>query len=618
MAYDFGSNLLNIQNPFKADGAVRASAGLAISIIGIYTLLSVSANLESGMLKGWVSAGLGLSLLSLGLHRFGSGLFQLFRYFVGRAVPVSLAKNYNSSEKENSKAEEKSVVYDAGKLESMLMGRKNTTFTEPDGWLSRLIHTLIPSLIFMPYALRNYIQALGNLIATSFSGVAAFCIAFFVSASGLAGSAGPVIIPILSILLLLYLTAAWRITAKQLSKPNNAKLNKQGLNSVVKLLGFAIIVPSVVGFGFSKFAVDTQQNIILFIDGSNLFSAWFNLALLLICSMVVIGITGLMIIERLKLATPLTEVSEYRENLQESVHPNEIFINIENIVLANRRYKEVPNRVYREFKPSLDEQSQGKGKFDGNLLIETQPEFNKLNYSKRFTNLRLSASLLAQIFTVIAAVLLYLSVWEAYNIYEQLKVASASQPKEWYLLITPIVSGFMSLFFSWQAFSNAGKILDSGAFLFWAEMQFESLLLWIRTEGTYTESKVSTGMSIHDSTRSENTVVRSSITPWIISSRIVSSTYATVGVKNIEMPRIVLKLDKNDQELDTIISEIKDFLREREAIASITNQKDLNNAETIYQVNQQSRAGMNEHESPRSLEQKAAGKLRLEEQEEND
>ncbi|PPT10886.1 hypothetical protein CKA32_007133 [Geitlerinema sp. FC II] len=43
------------------------------------------------------------------------------------------------------------------------------------------------------------------------------------------------------------------------------------------------------------------------------------------------------------LVTPQTEVSEFRANMQESVHPNEIFINIENIVLANRRYKEVPN-----------------------------------------------------------------------------------------------------------------------------------------------------------------------------------------------------------------------------------------------------------------------------------
>jgi len=41
------------------------------------------------------------------------------------------------------------------------------------------------------------------------------------------------------------------------------------------------------------------------------------------------------------------------------VHPNEIFINIENIVLANSRFKEIPNKVYREFDPNLVEKAAG-------------------------------------------------------------------------------------------------------------------------------------------------------------------------------------------------------------------------------------------------------------------
>ena len=99
--------------------------------------------------------------------------------------------------------------------------------------------------------------------------------------------------------------------------------------------------------------------------------------------------------------------------------------------------------------------------------------------------------------------------------------------------------------------------------MFWGELNFNSLLMYMKTEGTYTESRVSTGMAIHDSTRSENVVVRSSITPWIITSRINTSIFATSGMNNLEAPRFVMGMNKNDGELKEIVDEIKAFLRGR-------------------------------------------------------
>src|SRR5690606_12499801 len=99
------------------------------------------------------------------------------------------------------------------------------------------------------------------------------------------------------------------------------------------------------------------------------------------------------------------------------VHPNEIFINIENIVLANRRYKEIPNRIYLGFEPVLQEQSQGKGNFKGQLLIETQPEFAEMQYSPNFKTFRLLSTIVAQALLFIAALLFYYLVAETYEIY---------------------------------------------------------------------------------------------------------------------------------------------------------------------------------------------------------
>ena len=623
MAYDFGTNTLGISNPFKPEGMAKAVSGAAIVVLGVIALLGVAEDLKTDMVLAWVNALLGLTLLTLGLRHAGVGLFQLFKYFVGRSVPTSLAYNHNASEKQNAQRERLQTAYDAQELESMLMGRKNATFTEPEGWIARLIHTLLPRLIFSPYPIRNFVQELGGLVCATIVGLIAFGAAYFVSASGLVGNAGVIITPILSVLLLVYLIAQWRGTSHSLAAPNMRKLQAKTAASLAKLLVFAIVVPIVIGFGYNQLDGGTAQDVQQVLVDVVAFDAWWNLLLLIVLVLAVIALSWVMIRERLALANPSTEVSEFRENLQESVHPNEIFINIENIVLANRRYKEIPNRMYQEFDPKLQEQSQGKGSFKGKLLIETQPEYSQLTFSEKFKAFRLLATVAAQIMIFVGALLFFFTVQDGYQLYQfmaqqLMNMDGLSQARVDVILqaFGLQLSGFLVLLFSWLTVSAGATILARGTHLFWSEMQFSSLLMWMKTEGTFTESKVSTGMSIHDSTRSENVVVRSSITPWIITSRVMTSTFATTGTKNLEMPRYVMQMDKNNQELQGIVGEITQFLRKREAIASITNEQDLSSAENIYRVNEASRAKPERLEretseaEKRKLEEQAAGKLR--------
>ena len=76
----------------------------------------------------------------------------------------------------------------------------------------------------------------------------------------------------------------------------------------------------------------------------------------------------------------------------------------------------------------------------------------------------------------------------------------------------------------------------------------------IISEGTYTESKLTTGKGIYYSTSSENYVMRSSLTPWIISSRIMTSTFADSGAKNVEHPRHILEMQDNPEEMQEHLS----------------------------------------------------------------
>ncbi|WJG08689.1 hypothetical protein [Aliiglaciecola sp. LCG003] len=614
MAYDFGSQTLGIKNPFKTEGKFRVATGVLLAISGIIPLLNVASTLKEQPIYSYTYAILGFILLASGVRHTGIGIFQLFRYFVGRSVPTSLAYNYSRSEQDTAKAEKNALLYNDAKLHSMLMGRKNTTFAEPIGWISRLIHSLSPNLTFLPNPLRHLAQELGALTLNFLTAFVSFLVVFFVVSTGLAGeTAKQVTMPVLSILLFFYLIMMWRSTANSITNQANKTSNASGGVSFGAVIALSIIVPVFMGFALDELTGWTSAQVQNFTETVPIFSAWGNFALLLVAILfVIIGVVP-NLNTRLKAVTPQTEVSEYRDNMQESVHPNEIFINIENIVLANRRYKEIPNRIYREFDPALKEQAEGKGSFAGELLVETQPilaDENKVNYK---TANKVLSTALAQLSVLVAfAFFAYFTL----NLADALvflnaidgDLSSSSAVTQFAGFIN---TGLFSLF-GWLSFQATGKILNNASHLFWGEIHFTSLLMFLKTEGTYTESRISTGMAIHDSTRSENVVVRSSITPWIITSRLNTSIFATSGSGNLESSRYIMGMSKNNDELDTIVKEIKDFLKGRESIASITNEADLQNASTIHQVNQQSRF-LPEDKSNEKLESKddeAAGYLR--------
>lgn len=148
----------------------------------------------------------------------------------------------------------------------------------------------------------------------------------------------------------------------------------------------------------------------------------------------------------------------------------------------------------------------------------------------------------------------------------------------------------VNMLFVWLICATFGHLLLNNSRILFAELTFNSLIVFLKCEGTYTESKLTTGKGIYDSTASENYVMRASITPWVLCSRLLSSTFADSGKKNLEHQRYILEMDETPEELQAIVSDMRSFLAARETIASIKNQQDLANTEHIHQFNQQSRA----------------------------
>ena len=597
MAFDYGSIDLGLKNPFKKEGAVTAIRGAIEALLGVYLLVQAASSVKSDAVLGWITVVFGLFLLGLGLKTATSGIIATLRYFVGRNHPTSLAANFSRSEASTAKEESSYVAYSKQDLTEMLVGRKNATFIEPHGFLAHFLHSILPKLTFMPYPVRNMAQRLFGAIVKTLVALIAYALAAFVSLAGFAGEIGEFVFPLYSVALTLYLLLVWRQVGTALVRTADKHIPSMGGMVLAKVIAGAIILPVAVGVGFSVFLntakmdlADVSQLAVYLPDPHTA----LYLISILVGAIVVTAITALMLFKRLNYTDPKVEVSELRENWQESVHPNEIFINLDNLVMANRRYKEVPNRVYQELEPNLNEQVEGKGKFFGEMIQEIQPKVKPMELGSSFNLARLTSLVLGNLLYITGAILVVLLAFNLGAVYQTIAQfggkSLARLSAEQITTLSNVISTVVHLFFAAILLRAFARILTNSAHVFFAEMLFESELIYLKVEGTFTESKISTGTGIHDSTRSENTLVRSSITPWIIVSRIVSSTFAASGMRNLEHPRFILEMHKNDEELASIRKDVVGFLKDRESIAAITSERDLYNAAQIHEINQQSRA----------------------------
>ncbi len=596
MAFDYGSINLGIKNPFKFQGWVTAAHGTIEACMGVFLLFSAAQTVKQDLGISWILVGFGIFLLGRGLYSLGSGIYATMRYFVGRNHPTSLARNYSPSEKLTANEEAQNVGYNSQKLEEMLLGRKNSTFVEPSGFLARLLHTLLPKLLFMPYPIRNMAQTIFGAWIKTCIAIISYGLTAFVCLTGLAGQSGELIFPFYSLLITLYLFFVWKSAAQPIYRGAERQISSLGLKDIIRVIAVSLISPALLGVGISYFV---SSNDIASATNWLLASpdAYAGIYIFVVCffAIAVTAITTVLLRVRLLKADPVAEVSELRENWQESVHPNEIFINLDNLVMANRRYKEVPNRIYQDLDPKLSEQVKGKGKFSGKMMQEVQPKVRPLNLGATFDKFR-SASLIigSSLFIIVAIAILFLT-YASIDLYSYTKTLTSSNFSQFtdtakFSEISPYISSIWHWGLIAFIVAIFAHMFKNTAHLFFAEIQFESTLIYFKCEGTFTESQISTGTGIHDSTRSENTLVRSSITPWVIVSKIISTTYAATGMKNLEHPRHILEIHKDDAELMAIKNDLISFLKDRESIAAITSERDLGNASQIHSLNEQTRA----------------------------
>lgn len=585
MAYDYGSIDLGIRNPFKKEGAVKAVRGLIIAALGIYLLMTAVAVVKDDMTLGRVFIAFGLWMLGGGLTVLASGVMAMLRYFVGRSEPSSLAENMALSDEERKK---ESVAYTTLDLVEMLKGRVNKTFKEPNGLLARLLHSIFPALTCLPPVLINITQRIFSAWVTTVVALVAYGFIAFVTFGGFVGEQGEQVFTAYTVFLTLFLAATWFHAGRALTRILSKQVEPFGGLSLFKAIAIGIIAPVFVSvfladslFSFKGISNDYFPNI----------SISMYLFVIIGGAIVASILIFSMLRKRMAHASPKTEVSELRENWQESVHPNDLFINLKNLVMADRRYKEVPNRVYADGEPNIQQTDKDKGTFFGGLVQEIQPCFKPLDLGPLFNRARMLALVVGNVLFVVSAVLmtaLVLKAGDGYTLLQALNISDIEEKDK--ALLVSLVETMSHLLLALLIARIFGRLLTNTAHVFIAEMQFESDLIYITLEGTFNETTYTSGAGIHDSTRSESIKVNSSITPWIMVSRLVSSTFAATGLRNLEYKRHIMEMHRNDSEAEAIRDELVAFIKGRETVASISSEQDLQSVAMMNDLNQHSRA----------------------------
>ncbi len=541
MSYAYGKDVLNIKNPLKDAGKLMIIRGAITTFIGIILLLSIKnimANAQQGV--AYITLAASVVILADGVINLISGLMKLFRFLVGREVPADLIKNR---------------YYNESSLLEMLNGRKNLTFKSPANFLEHLIISIYENYMFLPPPIRNIIYHFIKQVYYAALIMLTYGLILLANYLGFTQLMDNNLLPWYTFILFLFMMVVFIF-----SQPIGEKLYKplpkrKDIVLSVLILLIAISLP----FVSSVFSIDLPYPPVKPVP-----YVLFILAVTVVSSILTLALAYF----RSQSIEPSTAVSEFREHWTQNLHPQDILRSFSN-ELENIRYKELPHRDYIKLNPELSmEGSMDKGTYNGQTLIETQPYSKEKSEIEMLAKIRAITAIFGHLIGIIASIILYINVKN----FQSLQVST-------------IINTFLPVIILYLFSSYLTKL----SLQYWSEVIFESFLLHLKVDGTYTESTISTGRAIYDSTSSENKLVRSSITSKLLISRLLSTTYAGGLGKNLNQSRYILTMERADEMQNLVINGIKKFMNEKEIIANIVSDKDKKSTDEIHRINLEQR-----------------------------
>ena len=592
MAYEYGAQKLNIRNPFRFEGLIRSVRGLIITLIGIYLLIQIQSLLQEDKASTWVALALGAVFVAGGLRALALGLFQMMRFFVGRAAPASLATN-QGREAVN---EKEPGLYTAETLHKMLMNKSNPTFVEPLTWFARAVHSIFPRLITTPWPVRNLAQSLLMRVSKSVVALLAYLIASLILYIALSGNdsqaTGQVVVPAsLQLLLMLYLVTIWTRQENPLSHANMRKANSFSSTSLTILIVAAIAAPVLIlqlwnsiWSGLSAAGQARFSELLPRIEP--LLGIGSLIALTVAGILVTALLAGMLIRARGNLLTIDTNSSERNDSWRYDLHPRQIFTTLRDFVLMQRRQHNLPNRVYLDHNDT-NSANRDNEQFNGDLMVEIQPLAQELEEPASLRWARILGTVSAQLLLLGGALLFW---WLAERGLEHMADFRqlTDSPSPWVeVLIEPLATSF-KLFLASLLLFAFGRTLWSVSHLFWAEIFFKSQMFDLHCEGTVMRSKHFRGADRH-SASSEQDLFSFDATYFALGAQALSSTFAVSGQYNLEQPRYLLSFGADDGFLNGIIEDLQSQFQRRDEELKADKQADKDERLDYIRAEQEAR-----------------------------
>lgn len=549
MAFDYGKDTLGIKNPYTVEGYLDLVQGLSILIIGLLLLLNISADIDADFKTiAWLKLTIAISFLVWSISSIIKGSFSVFRFLVGRNVPANLCRETTA---------EPQRPYSDHDLAEMLKKRTNYTFVEKKNFYSRFVISIIPNFLFLMPAYRNMIDTIAVAVIKTVITILIYFLSVFTVSSGLLPlNNSNVILEWYGMLLCFYILTTWYKNRPLNTTINDTKNHPIKIKTIVIPIVIAIILPIVLS-KISDLGVDfISLNITVF----------WAISCILLAGLVTTFVAFYLAKIRVDETVPNTAVSEYKDELQLNHHPRDLF-RFFDLEMADKRYKELPNRIYKLPNPVLQfEGAQNKGNFFGETIQETQPIYKPNTETKAMQQIRFIVAILGRLLAIMGCLIIYLNL-------NSLRLDYS------------LANYFNTFFFSAILFTFY-YYLCRISHLFWGEIQFTSHLVHFFSEGTFNESKIATGMSVYDSTRSENTIMHTKSTSWIFVSEIVTSTIADTSTNNLEANRYILEMHKDENFLTDVINRINSFIDKNKVLAGLNSTDDIEHISNMNGLNQ--------------------------------
>lgn len=594
MAFEYGTQKLNIRNPFRFEGLVRSVRGLVLTAIGVYLLLQIQPLLSTDKTQAWLSLAIGSVFVIGGFKALGVGLFQVMRFFVGRAAPASLTKNIAREAVQ----EKEPTLYTAQTIHNMLMSKSNPTFTEPQGWFARAVHSVFPGLIVTPWPIRNTAKTLVMKITRSLIALGAFLIASLVVVMVFAGSdggeAGSAVISLaFQMVLLVYLALVWVKLGNPLARENMTKLHSYTSGGLALVVIGAIVIPVLMAQGWIAFwdnmrLGDRVAFIELLPSIEPIFRTGTLLTLTIVCAAGLAAIAVVLIRSRIRMVEIKTSSSEKNSSWRFDLHPRQIFTTLRDLVLMQRREQELPNRMYLDTNDT-GQANRDNEQFNGDLITEIQPVVEEVPESAVMRYSRIAGTVTAQVLMLIGAILFWQgadSVLSHMNTWDQLISQRAGVEQVISQLFIP-AGGTAALLLAGLLMMGFGRTLDRICHMFWAEIFFRSKVFDFHCEGTVMRATHYRGADRH-SASSEQDVFTFDATYFALAADAVTSTFAVSGQYNLEQPRYVLSMSPCDGFMNSVMGDLEEQFRRRDE--EIQNEKQADKEQRLDYIRQEQEA----------------------------